>query len=88
MKVELEKEDNKYYDIVMRYNFSAYIDADFKLQPNGILNAKINFLTVDNSTMTENNLPGADIQYLEQFLDFTTDLILPFLNNKFLNEII
>jgi hypothetical protein len=74
------------YDDAIKFSFRLNIDGGVKLLPQGEIQASINYFGFDNSNIIESKVSKAEISYVEQFLDFASEIAVPYLNNKFLNS--
>jgi len=75
------------YDSAMNFTFSSKLSLDLNLSPGGHINASIEHFEIDNSHTVSSKVEGADIKYLEQFLDFGVKIVKPMLNENYLNNI-
>jgi hypothetical protein len=82
LKVEVNE---TFYESAINFSFDTNLIGNVFLQPEGILSATIETLDVSNSILLKSNVPGAEIQYFEQFLDFVTYLGAPIISKKLSN---
>lgn len=83
--LQVDKDDESYED-AMKYFTSLEFGVNATLQDEGVLTANIDKLAILNSKMINTLVPGSQIQYLEQFVDFAFSLGLPYINSKYLKH--
>lgn len=72
------------YDKALTFNTTITACADALMTEGGNITANINKIHLENSQMIYSKVPKANIKSLENLFNFSTNLIVPFINKKYL----
>jgi len=72
------------YDKALTFNTTITASADALMTEGGNITANVNKIHLENSQMVYSKVPKANIKSLENLFNFSTNLIIPFINKKYL----
>lgn len=73
------------YEKALAFNTTITANANALMTEGGNITANIKKIHLDKSQMTYSKVPKADIRNLENLFNFSSNLIVPFINNKYLS---
>lgn len=79
---DFENFNEEIYDDAIKFSFNLNLDGGVKLLPQGQIQVNIRYFGFDSSTIIDSKVRKAEISYVEQFLDFASQIAVPYLNNK------
>lgn len=77
-------ENTTNYDVALQFNTTITAGANAELSEDGNITGKINKIHLKNSQIIFSKIPKANVQNLENLINFSSNLIIPFINNKYL----
>jgi len=80
----VQVENSTFYDLALTFNTTITANANALMAEGGNITANINKIRLDNSVMVYSKIPKANIKNLENIFNFSSNLIVPFINNKYL----
>jgi len=72
------------YDKALTFNTTISAAANAMMTEGGNITSNINKIRMDNSEMVFSKVPQANIKNLENLINFSSNLIVPFINSKYL----
>lgn len=82
--IYVQLDNSTSYEKALTFNTTITAGANAVMTEGGNITANINKIRLDNSEMVFSNVPKASIKNLENLFNFSSNLIVPFINNKYL----
>jgi hypothetical protein len=74
------------FEEALKFSSTFTLNGNISLKEGEIIHARLDDIDINDSKIIESRIIGSDVEYLEQFVNFLSPILVPFLNNNYLNE--